>query len=238
MIHNALFNLLEDVDWDVETLLVDLPPGASDTMMTFLQFVPIDGVVLVTTPYPTAIADTNAGATLFREGDVPVVGAVVNMIGFECPNCGDSHTLFEDGDYESQLAFPILAEIPFGERFRRFDGELPEKISELTSTVVENIPENDRVAIPDTAVDVRGYPEHGRFEAVEDEFRVREPGETISVVSDRHPAGLAVSLAELTGREAGPSEVFDEYTVQTAAADTWVLTVQKPSDPIEGRTGG
>jgi len=235
MVHNALFNLLEDVDWGADTLVVDLPPGVSDTMMTMLQFVPVDGVVLVTTPYPTAVADTNEGAALFREGDVPVLGAVVNMAGFECPSCGDSHALFEDG-VEDALEFPVLDELPFSHALRSFDGEPPEQFVQLAETVTESLPDDEEVEIPDDAVDVRDLPERARYEAVEDAFHANDGGDRLSVVSDRHPAGLAVALVELVDGDGGPTEVFEEYTVQSVDSDAWVLTVRLPESV--GATAG
>lgn len=236
MVHNALFNLLEDVDWGAETLVVDLPPGVSDTMMTMLQFVPIDGVVLVTTPYPTSIADTNEGAELFREGDVPVVGAVVNMAGYECPSCGDSHDLFEDGGHEGALEFPVLDELPFSESLRSFEGEPPEQFVELAETVAGSLPDGGDVEVPDGAIDIRDMPDRGRYEAVEDGFRTCEPGDTLSIVSDRHPAGLAVALVELVDGDGGPTDVFDEYSVTSIAPDKWLLTVRLP-ESIDARAG-
>jgi len=236
MVHNALFNLLEDVDWGAETLVVDLPPGVSDTMMTVLQFVPIDGVVLVTTPYPTSIADTNEGAALFREGDVPVLGTVVNMAGYECPNCGDSHGLFEDEGYEDALTFPVLDEIPFSESLRSFEGEPPDSFVELAETVVESLSDEGGVEVPDDAIDVRDMPDRGRYEAVEDGFQTCDPGDTLSLVSDRHPAGLAVALAELVDSNGGPTDIFDEYSVTSIAPDKWLLTVRLP-EAVDATSG-
>lgn len=236
MVHNALFNLLEDVDWDVDTLVVDLPPGVSDTMMTMVQFVPIDGIILVTTPYPTAVADTNDGAALFREGDVPVIGTVVNMAGYECPDCGGSHELFEDGTLKADLEFPVLDELPFSPSLRSFDGEPPERFTQLAETVAESLSTDEDVEVPDDAIDVRDLPERGRYEAVEDGFRTLEAGETLSIVSDRHPAGLAVALVELLDGDGGPTDVFEEYSVDSIAADEWLLTVRLPKS-TEATTG-
>jgi len=230
MIHNALFNLLEDVDWTADTLVVDLPPGASDTLMTFLQFVPIDGVVLVTTPYPTAVADTNTGAALFREGDVSVLGVVVNMAGFACPSCGDEHELFPAADIDDALEYPVLAELPFSPEVRSFTGDPPSTLQALAETVAESLPVEEGSTVPDDAVDVRDLPEHARVEAVEDAFVARDPGTVLTVVSDRNPAGLAVALVDVLDVDESPSEVFETYEVDATASDRWVLRVGKPQE--------
>jgi len=230
MVHNALFNLLEDVGWSVETLVVDLPPGASDTLMTFLQFVPIDGVVLVTTPYPTSIQDTNEGASLFREGDVPVLGVVANMMRFACPSCGDEHDLFPGEEIEAALEYPILAKLPFDPAIRSFEGDVPEPFQSLAETVDASVPIDRDVAVPDDAVDVRGMPEHGRYEEVEDAFVAADPSETVTVITERHPADIAVSLVGVLDADAPPSEVFEEYDVTALASDEWLLQVRKPAE--------
>lgn len=232
MVQNALFNLLEDIDWDVDTLVVDLPPGASDTLMTFLQFVPIAGVVLVTTPYPTSIDDTNEGAVLFREGDVPILGVVANMVGFVCPTCGDEHELFPATDIEAALDHPVLAELPFDPDIRTFDGSVPQPIRHLADTVTKSMPDEGSIEVPETAVDVRDAPEHGRYELVDDAFHGIEPGETLTVVSDHNPAGFAIALVDQLGLERSPSDVFEEYQVSARRSDEWVLQIRKP-EPSE-----
>jgi len=230
MVHNALFNLLEDVEWGVETLVVDLPPGASDTLMTFLQFVPIDGVVLITTPYPASIVDTEEGASLFREGDVPVLGVVANMTRFACPSCGDEHDLFPGEEIEAALEYPILAKLPFDPAVRSFEGDIPEPFQSLAETVEASVPTDRDVTVPDDAVDVRGMPEHGRYETVEDAFVAADPSETVTVVTERHPADIAVALVGVLDVDAPPSEVFEEYDVTALASDEWLLQVRKPAE--------
>lgn len=230
MIHNALFNLLEDVGWDAETLVVDLPPGASDTLMTFLQFVPIDGVLLVTTPYPASIADTNEGATLFKEGDIPVLGVVLNMATFACPNCDEEHDLFPTEDAAEALDYPVVTDLPFSREIRSFSNQPPDRFQTLAETIVEGVSASEEVTVPEDAIDVRGLPDHGRVETVEDAFIGLAPEEVLTVVSDRHPAGLAVALVDVVGVNGSPSEVFDEYAVAARDADEWVLRVRKPQE--------
>jgi hypothetical protein len=103
--------------------VVDLPPGTGDVVLTALGALPIDGVVLVTTPYPTSVGDTSRSAALFEEG-VPVLGTAVNMCGFTC-ECGREHDLFPEGDPAEALDQPVLAELPFDDAIRDTDGPLP-----------------------------------------------------------------------------------------------------------------
>jgi ATP-binding protein involved in chromosome partitioning len=115
MAHEAVDELLTDAAWDVDTLVLDLPPGTGDIVLTTLQSFLVDGAVFVTTPFPTATGDTERSTALFREEGVPVFGAVVNMVGFTCPTCGDKHTPFGS---EPDLSRAVLAELPIDDSLR------------------------------------------------------------------------------------------------------------------------
>lgn len=81
----ALRQVHEETAWsDPDTIVVDLPPGTGDVVLTTLQDVPVDGVVFVTTPFHAAVSDTHRSLQLFRENDVPVLGVVSNMDEFVC----------------------------------------------------------------------------------------------------------------------------------------------------------
>jgi ATP-binding protein involved in chromosome partitioning len=192
MAHEALLDLLTDTAWDdLDTLVVDLPPGTGDIVLTTLQDVPVDGVVLVTTPYPTAVDDTGRSATLFRENGVPILGAVVNMAGFTCPTCGDDHDLFGHDDID--LDVPILADLPFDDSMRNPTTALPEKITSLAASVDESLADAG-FDVPESALDVSGLPAGIRLELVTDEFAALDPGEDLTVVTDQHPDSLLAAL--------------------------------------------
>jgi ATP-binding protein involved in chromosome partitioning len=199
MAHEALLDLLTDTAWnDLDTLVVDLPPGTGDIVLTTLQEVPVDGVVLVTTPYPTAIEDTGRSATLFEENGIPILGAVANMDGFTCPNCGDDHDLFDHEAIE-ELDLPVLAELPFDTSLRDPTGSIPDRIDELATRVQRGLTEAG-LDVPDTVLDVRDLPGEVPGELVAEEFAALDSGEELWIRTDRDPETVLPALAGSEGK--------------------------------------
>ncbi|NEU55534.1 P-loop NTPase [Halorussus sp. MSC15.2] len=232
MAHDALTELLEDTAWsDRDVLVVDLPPGTGDIVLTMLQEVPVSGSVLVTTPFPTSLSDTGRSAALLEENGVPVVGAAVNMRGFTCENCGHDHDLYGDTDPEEELGVEVLAELPFDRGLQRPDADetdLPAPVADLASAVGEFLERDDAgpVSVPDSALDIRGLPPRIRHEQVGEEFRALDPGEEFYVVNDHDPSPLAQMLAGEVAEES-PDEAFDACEVHRRAPDEWVLEVRR-----------
>src|SRR5262249_58567110 len=74
---------LHDVEWaPLEFLVVDLPPGTGDAVLTLMQQVPVSGGVIVTTPQDVALLDVRRGIAMFAQVSAPVLGVVENMAGF------------------------------------------------------------------------------------------------------------------------------------------------------------
>jgi len=116
MVMRALEQLLGDVDWgELDTMIVDLPPGTGDAQLTLTQKVPLSGAVIVTTPQDVALIDARKGLAMFRKVNVPVVGIVENMSIFICPHCGEATEIFKSGGGEAtarELGTAFLGEIP------------------------------------------------------------------------------------------------------------------------------
>lgn len=95
MISSAIQQFWRDVLWGkLDVLLVDLPPGTSDAALTVVQSLPLNGVILVTTPQELATMVVRKAAHLLEQVNIPVVGLVENMSYFACPECGSTHDLF------------------------------------------------------------------------------------------------------------------------------------------------
>ncbi len=102
MAGNALAQLI-DADWgDVETLLVDLPPGTGDVQLTMLQRFKPAGAIIVSTPQDLSLIDATRAMQLFEQGKVPVIGMVENMAGYACPHCGEVSDPFGQGGVEEE----------------------------------------------------------------------------------------------------------------------------------------
>jgi len=238
MAHDALSDLFTDTAWsDPDTLVIDLPPGTGDVALTTLQEVPVDGVLFVTTPSQTAVADTRRSRALFEENDVPVLGAVVNMDRFECPTCGDAHDLFPeseaDGTTAEALDVPVLGRVPFapGIGDRPTPGAVPEPFGELAERVhgrldeIWSVPEADR----ENATDLRGVAPEERRERVRAAFDALAAGEELVLVSDRDPSPVRGFLAELTDEDATDGEpAIEPFEVERRNPETWVCRTVRP----------
>jgi ATP-binding protein involved in chromosome partitioning len=227
MAHEAVSELFEDTAWGaLDTLVVDLPPGTGDIVLTALQSLPIDGAVLVSTPHPTSVGDTSRSATLFEENGVPLLGTVVNMRGFTC-DCGREHDLFPDTDVERELDQPVLCELPFDERVRDFGDDVPAEATELADAVRERLEDVDDLSVPDHALDLRGLPKPIRHEQATEEFRATEPGERFYLINDHDPSPLGAELVTAVGRDGPPGDAFEEYDVRRRGPEKWVMAVSR-----------
>ena len=84
-----------DVLWtDVDYMFVDMPPGTGDVPLTVFQSLPIDGVVIVTTPQDLVSMIVAKAVNMAKLMNVPVLGIVENMSYYKCPDCGKEHAIF------------------------------------------------------------------------------------------------------------------------------------------------
>ena len=90
-----------DVQWgDIDTLFVDMPPGTGDVPLTVFQSLPLDGIIVVTTPQDLVSLIVEKAIRMAEKMDIPVLGIVENMSYFTCPDCGKKTYVFG----ESRLA--------------------------------------------------------------------------------------------------------------------------------------
>ncbi len=122
MTAGALANLM-DADWsDTEILIVDLPPGTGDVQMSLVQKWKPAGAVIVSTPQDLALIDATRAIDLFRKMDVPLIGLVENMAGYQCPHCGETSDPFGAGGAQAAarvLGIPFLGRVPLQLDIRR-----------------------------------------------------------------------------------------------------------------------
>jgi len=227
MAHDALDDLFTDTAWrNDDVLVIDLPPGTGDIVLTTLQEVPVDGVVVVTTPFHASVSDTSRTVELFRDNDVPVLGTVVNMAEYVCDCCGEPNDLFRE-DALGDLDADVLAELPFTHELQGTPtpGDVPVAIGDLTATVEDAIETAGEVDVPDDGVDIRGLPPEERKARVRERFTALSSGERFVLVSDRDPTPVGSFLGRLA---AAPREAFDTFEVRRATPDDWVLETVRP----------
>jgi ATP-binding protein involved in chromosome partitioning len=115
MLHKALTQFLEDVEWgELDYLLVDLPPGTGDVSMTLAQLLPQSKFVIITTPQPTAQRVARRSAEMADKVKLEVGGVIENMSGFTTPS-GERFQLFGEGggqDLADELDVPLLGKVP------------------------------------------------------------------------------------------------------------------------------
>lgn len=105
VIAGAVTQFWTDVLWqDVDYMFVDMPPGTGDVPLTVFQSLPIDGVVIVTTPQDLVGMIVAKAVNMAGMMNVPVLGIVENMSYFECPDCGKRHEIFGESKVEQVAA--------------------------------------------------------------------------------------------------------------------------------------
>jgi ATP-binding protein involved in chromosome partitioning len=115
MLHKALTQFLQDVDWGaLDYLLIDLPPGTGDVSMTLAQLLPQARFLIVTTPQPTAQKVARRAAEMAHKFSLQIGGVIENMSMFTTPS-GERYALFGEGGGQAladELDVPLLGKIP------------------------------------------------------------------------------------------------------------------------------
>ena len=106
----------KDVVWgDLDYLFVDMPPGTGDVPLTVFQSLPVDGVVVVASPQDLVEMIVGKAVKMAEMMKIPVLGLVMNMAYFVCPNCKEKHYIFGEKkaeDLAKTYGIAVSAEIP------------------------------------------------------------------------------------------------------------------------------
>jgi ATP-binding protein involved in chromosome partitioning len=138
MLQNALLQFLRDVDWGpLDFLVLDLPPGTGDIVLTISQKLRTTGAVIVTTPQEVALMDVYKSVSMAQKVGISLLGVVENESWFLCDGCGKRHTLFGSGGGQKVAEFagaPLLGQIPIDPAVREW--------GDAGTPVVEAAPES------------------------------------------------------------------------------------------------
>lgn len=122
MLHGAVRQFLYEVAWgELDYLIVDLPPGTGDVVLSLSQMIPLAGAVVVSTPQRVSIEDATKAVGMFRKVGVEVLGMIENMSGLVCPHCNERIDVFGSGTIEAvaeDLGVPYLGAVPIDPRVR------------------------------------------------------------------------------------------------------------------------
>ena len=110
-----------DVLWDdIDYLFVDMPPGTGDVSLTVFQSLPIDGIVVVTTPQDLVSMIVDKAVKMAETMKIPVLGLIENMSYISCPDCGKKISIFGQShieDIANKHNLPVLARLPINPDF-------------------------------------------------------------------------------------------------------------------------
>lgn len=124
-----------DVMWgDLDFLFVDMPPGTGDVPLTVFQSLPVDGVVIVTSPQDLVQMIVKKAYNMAMQMNIPVLGIVENYSYLECPDCGKKISVFGESHIDEaaeELGVPVLGKMPI-------DPQLAQAVEEERFYEVEN----------------------------------------------------------------------------------------------------
>jgi ATP-binding protein involved in chromosome partitioning len=101
MLHQIIRQFLQQVEWgELDFLIVDLPPGTGDVVISLVQTVPLTGAIVVSTPSDVSLQDARKAIEMFGQVKVEVIGIVENMSHFTCPHCQQVIDIFSSGGGE------------------------------------------------------------------------------------------------------------------------------------------
>jgi len=116
LISSAIQQFWSDVHWGrLDVLLVDLPPGMSDAALTVMQNLPINGILMVTTPQALTTMVVRKAVKMAQAVNVPILGVIENMAGFLAPDTGVRYEIFgpsHAAEVVTMASAPLLARLP------------------------------------------------------------------------------------------------------------------------------
>lgn len=116
VVAGVLQQFWKDVDWGkVDYMFVDMPPGTGDVPLSIYQSLPVDGIIVVTTPQDLVQLIVKKAFKMAQMMNVPILGVIENMSYMECPDCGKKLNVFGESKAEEiakNLGVPVLATMP------------------------------------------------------------------------------------------------------------------------------
>ena len=145
VIAGAVKQFWTDVIWeDVDYMFVDMPPGTGDVPLTVFQSLPVDSVVIVTSPQDLVSMNVSKAVKMANMMHIPVLGFVENYSYLECPDCGKKINVFGKSHLDevaAEFGLPILARLPIDPKVAEaYDNGLMETVNtDLVEGVIEAI---------------------------------------------------------------------------------------------------
>lgn len=116
VISNTVKQFWQEIIWqDIDYLFIDMPPGTGDVPLTVFQSLPVDGILVVTSPQELVSMIVAKAVNMAQMMEVPILGLIENMAYFRCPDCGKEHKVFGESHLPAtaaQYGLPVLGRIP------------------------------------------------------------------------------------------------------------------------------
>lgn len=145
LIANTVKQFWTDVVWgNIDFMFVDMPPGTGDVPLTVFQYLPVDGIIIVTSPQDLVSMIVKKAYNMAKMMNIPVLGIVENMSYYQCPDCGRKEEIFGKSklpETAAQLGLDILGRIPIDPALARLcdEGKIENGNNEYLSHAVEEI---------------------------------------------------------------------------------------------------
>ena len=116
LVSGLLRNLIFDIAWQAEVIVIDAPPGTGEEIQVMVRELPLSGALFVTTPQDLAQMDAERTLSQLRQHGVPVIGMVQNMASLTCPHCSEAIDLYGRSRRLEDAGVRVLGRIPFDTR--------------------------------------------------------------------------------------------------------------------------
>lgn len=163
VISGVINQFWQEVLWgDVDYMFVDMPPGTGDVPLTVFQSLPVDGIIIVTTPQDLVTMIVKKAYNMAKMMNVPIIGLVENMSYFECPDCKKKYNIFGESKIDEvakELGVPVLARLPIdpktaslvdkgrgGALRRQGDSSHNRQASEINGKILYSLPKCDSLS--------------------------------------------------------------------------------------------
>lgn len=136
VISGVIQQFWQEVAWgDVDYMFIDMPPGTGDVPLTVFQRLPVDGLIIVTTPQELVSMIVKKAFNMAKLMNIPVVGIIENMSYISCPDCGKMIPLFGESKTEKlsqELGTELLAKLPLDSKITALVDKGAVELSEIT----------------------------------------------------------------------------------------------------------
>lgn len=145
MLAGAVNQFWGEVDWrDLDYMIVDLPPGTGDVPLTVMQSLPINGIVIVSSPQDLAFMVVKKTIKMARKMNIPILGLLENMSYAICPHCNEKLEIFgkpQGKDIAEETGIDYLGDLPWDAKLNTLvdSGKIEEYVSEEIDLIVEKI---------------------------------------------------------------------------------------------------